>query len=79
MSLYVLKALIVRGDSRGYELLQTKVQTELTNESPDFVRLFGSIIIHEVKPAEAKVYYKFWNQRLFSSLYPMLIGLQSKS
>lgn len=76
--LYALKALIVRGETPGYQGLMALITNELQKPQANLPSQFGLIICKTVKPEGLKTFNKLWAQRLFTMLYPVLLANQDK-
>lgn len=85
--LYALKALVARGDSFGFtkllELIKNRCE-EVSEQMDDFSDLFGLIV---TKPLSKKWItkehgytniFRFYEQRLFNQLYPLLADYKEK-
>jgi len=72
-------ALIVRGNQQGFAAMKNMIQFE---HDPSFSELFGRVIAKQRDDYLTKErgfhVFKFYKQRLFSTLYPVLLEMVNK-
>lgn len=80
MKAYASKALIVRGEMVGYKAI--KALLEQQHNSQEFKALMSKVILgkvskHVTKENGFEVLNKLWAQRLFTTLFPVISGLNN--
>ena len=79
LNLYKAMSLIVRGNQKGYSALKDMIASE---KDPSFSSYFGKIVAKQRDDYLTKEngfhVFKLYKQRLFSTLYPVLLELVNK-